>query len=854
MLAAAAHGARRDGCLGRGKRMTRKDRHRPWWTAVASCVLSMAALALAGAAGAQVREVRPGEDVSLPPDAGLLLVAVDTDSPLQAVRIKRNGALFDAGSLKDVAKGRTSRLYVAPAGTYRWDSVRTGGHRYALDDDASANEYTFEVRPGTLNYPGDLIYRDLDDLRMFAATIHVANRGLRAIDWMESAHPALSQRHVLAYRGHYPDPFPAFYRQERAAAAPAPSAPPVPADSPLPSALDDLWKNSQLQELSLNPAGDLVAVVEAQGQGTGRRWSIRMIDLRGETSVVALESRVAISRVDWSGDRALVVSCGEPGELDVVFVLNVRGDGAQRTYERVKVPLKGLLVDPLPHDPDAILFASIRVNHLGADWQVHRIDTSSQYKLDRYEYGRSSAVDRGLKDDVAWFTDAGGELRGAIVSRGESRMLVHGRAGAYRDVTALDDSGAFEPLALSADGGRFYGWSDKDRAQRDLVELDPATGRIVRTRFSRPGVDVQGALFDGRRNLVGASYYEDGLLVSEYFDQDGKALDTRLQRAFPGSTVRIIDRDAGSRQFLLLVGGSDRASAIYHLDAGAGRASLLLSTAPWLEGRSFAPSRVVRATSRDGFPIEAYLTLPAATGDLPLVVLAHGGPIGVRDSRYFDPEVQFLAGLGYAVLQVNFRGSEGYGRKFREAGKRSYGTAIEDDIDAALAAALAAHPLDRDRICAMGTSYGGYSALVSAIRWPDRFRCVVSIAGVSDRMLFFTASDSGRSKQGREELEEAIGDPNRDADEMRTQSPLYRYRELRAPVLLAHGTEDIRVDYEHTRRLARMLGQAGRPPVLLTLEGEGHGVEDEAHRVRLWRAVAGFLRTHLGEGRAATAR
>ncbi len=792
---------------------------------------------------AEVREVRPGEDLQLPAGSGLLLVAVDTDIPLQALRIKRNGTLFDAESIKDIGKGRTTRLYVVPAGRYRWDTVRKPLRSFELGEN---EEYSFEVKQGILNYPGDLIYRDIDE---FNAMVHVANRGLLAMDWMDQTYPELSERHVLTYMGHYPDPFPAFYRQHgggtdadgERAAAPAEAT-----TTPLPETVENLWKPTAVDLISINPGGDLVAVVDREKRGTKWHWTIRMIDLRSETSVLALESPVEISRIDWSGNRALIVSCGEQHQIDAVFVLHVRGEAAQRTYERVKVPVKGLLVDPLPNDPDHILFASLYIGPLGADVQVHRLDVSTQYFLNRFEYGRTSALDRGLKDDRQWFTDAAGNLRAAIVVREESRVLVHGRDGQFRDVMTLDDGETFSPFGLSTDGNLIYGWSEKDREQRDLVEVDPATGRIGRTLFSRRGVDVQGALFDGQRNLIGATYYEDGQLVSEYFDAASKALDERLQRAFPGRTVRILDRDAASRQFLLLVGSSDQPSEIYHLDADAKRAALLLQTRPWLNGRSFAPSRIVRATSKDGFPIEAYLTLPKAQEPVPLVVLAHGGPIGVRDSRYFDPEVQFLAALGYAVLQVNFRGSEGYGSKFRAAGKRSYGTLIEDDIDAALAAALAAHALDRERMCAMGSSYGGYSALVSAIRWPERFRCVVSMAGVSDRTLFFTASDSGRSKEGRKELEEAIGDPHTETESMQAYSPLYRYRDLTVPVLLAHGTEDFRVDYEHTRRLARMLGAAGRPPILVTLEGEAHGVEDQANQKKLWEAVAAFLRANLG--------
>ena len=812
-------------------------------------ILLLFLLAVPELAFAELREVAPGEQVRLSEDAGLLLVAVDTDTPLQTVRIKRNGTLFDAESLKGVSKGRTTRLYVATAGTYRWDSVRDAETRYKIGDD---DEYFFKVEPGALNYPGDLVYRPID---RFNVMVHVANRGLLAMDWLTERYADVSQRYEFRYMGHYPDPFPAFYHDQVDAAVAGRASSPQAADTRLPISVDQLWKPSDPELISINPAGDLVATVNKERRGGDTVWALRMTDLTNEHSVLVLKSEVEVSRIDWSGSRAVVISCSEAGSLDQLFILQVVDEGAQRRYERLHVPMKGLLVDVLPREPNYILFASVYLDASGFGMQVHRLDISTQRELDRFRFSRSTALDRGVGNDWAWYADAKGQLRAAIAYKEDSLVLMHGGYGKYREVMSLDDSEAFSPLALSADGNLLYGWTEKDREQRDLVELDPGTGKIGRTLFSLPGVDVQDALFDGKRNLIGATYYEDGLLVSEYFDAASKRLQAQLQQAFPGKTVRILDRDSASEQFLLVVGSSDQPSDIYHFDAGARRASLLQHTRPWLSGHAFVPSHVVRAASRDGFPIEAYLTLPKTAQRLaPLVVLSHGGPIGVRDVRYFDPEVQFLASLGYAVLQVNFRGSEGYGRQFREAGKRSYGTLIEDDVDAALAATLAAHPVDPERMCTMGSSYGGYSALVSAIRWPTRFRCVVSISGVSDRILFFTASDSGRSKEGREMLEDAIGDPHADAASMRTHSPLYRFRELTTPVMLAHGTDDFRVDYEHTRRMVRMLEGAGRPPALITLEGEGHSVEGEANRRKLWEGVAAFLRMHLGAGVLAEAR
>jgi dipeptidyl aminopeptidase/acylaminoacyl peptidase len=155
-------------------------------------------------------------------------------------------------------------------------------------------------------------------------------------------------------------------------------------------------------------------------------------------------------------------------------------------------------------------------------------------------------------------------------------------------------------------------------------------------------------------------------------------------------------------------------------------------------------------------------------------------------------------------------------------------------------------------MCMLGASYGGYSSLVSAVRWPGRFRCAVSMAGVSDLALFFTASDSGRDAKTRELLEKIVGNPHTDMASMQRSSPLYNYEALRLPVMLVHGREDRRVDYEHTRRMLRMLDMAGNPPVGLVFDDEGHDLAGAANRIKAWEGVAGFLRSHLDAPAAAT--
>ncbi|MBB5207386.1 alpha/beta hydrolase family protein [Chiayiivirga flava] len=819
----------------------------------ASCALALACCVLALHAApvhalAVIREVDPGEAPRLKDGEALLAIAVDSSTPVQEVRIKREGFALNAGKLRDSQNGRSMQLYALPAGRYRWDRVRLFGLRYRLGDD---EEFAFDVRPGVINYPGDLVVRPRG---WFHAVMHVANRGLQAMDWLDAHHPALSAAVPFVYTGHYGDPFPAAYRAAIAAAPPAadPRAVlPLPDPGELPIAITRLWQPARVRLLDMNPRGDLLAEVVLEEDGT---WAVDMFDLRADAgSAVAssatrpapervLESPRPIVALDWSGNGNLLVSIGHGAERNV-FVLQVRdqGDGT-RTYARLQIPRLGRVIDALPGTPDAILFGS--ESHLGL--HVHRIDIASQAALDRETFSPRRALDRGVGDDVLWFADAAGELRVAVIRGDEGLRLYHRRDGELTAGPLLHELDGFVPHALSADGAQLVGITGEDRAQDELVTVDVVTGRTVATLFRREGRDVVAPVLDEARAVVGAAYHEHGQYVVEYFDSEDASVGRRLQQAFPGRSVWMIDRNATRDRFVVSVGGSDQPDRVYRFDLAAGTATLLDDSRPWLARQRFAPSHLLRTRSKDGLDIEAYLTLPAAADrKVPLVLMPHGGPIGVRDVIAFDPEVQLLAALGYAVLQVNFRGSYGFGRAFREAGHGGLGTLIEDDIDAALQAALQAHPVDPQRMCVLGTSYGGYSALVAGVRWPGRFRCAVSIAGPSDLMLQFTASDTGRSAEGRATLEAMIGNPTTQRDAIIANSPLYNIAQLTLPVMLVHGTEDLRVDMEQSRRLQRLLALAGRPPVMAELDGEGHGIDDPAIRVAAWRAIAGFLRTHL---------
>jgi dipeptidyl aminopeptidase/acylaminoacyl peptidase len=289
--------------------------------------------------------------------------------------------------------------------------------------------------------------------------------------------------------------------------------------------------------------------------------------------------------------------------------------------------------------------------------------------------------------------------------------------------------------------------------------------------------------------------------------------------------------------------GSDRdPGTFYRFDTEENQLIALSAQYPKLESRSLAAMKSIRYPARDGTEIPGYLTLPvsAAQGALPTVILPHGGPES-RDYWQFDWISQFLAAKGYAVLQSNYRGSGGYGSNWSgEGGFRAWRTAVSDLtggaqylVDEGIA--------DPARICVVGWSYGGYAALMSGVEEPDRYRCLVSIAGVMDPGMW---RDEFRYFMNRRAVEKFIG---RDAEVVKQGSPLRRASQIRVPVLLFHGDLDLNVSVDHSRKMAKALKRAKQSVEYIEYEDVAHSIRRNGYRVDMLDRIGSFLDAHIGQ-------
>lgn len=380
--------------------------------------------------------------------------------------------------------------------------------------------------------------------------------------------------------------------------------------------------------------------------------------------------------------------------------------------------------------------------------------------------------------------------------------------------------------------------------------MDAATGTPGEVLLQDDAYDFTGGFYRApdTREILGAEYERDGPRVV-WFSPKYQQLQRLLDASFPGQVVRIVDSD-DAQQIFLVACYSDRQPTIYNIvDLAHRSAGLFKSSTPWIDPTRMQPMNMLKFKTRDGFKLDAYLTLPAGASKEnppPLVVLPHGGPF-LRDTWGFDPEVQFLASRGYAVLQPNYRGSTGYGWMFTEEQEWDF-SAMHNDVTDATKAVVASGYVDPDRVAIMGGSFGGYLSIYGVTDDPDLYRCAVTIAGVFDWAAQMKQEKSERYySPSYDRAIRKLGDPKAAPELFDRISPIHRINQIRVPVLVAGGKDDSVVEIEQSKTLISELQKSGVTYEAMLVGEEGHGMGHLDNRVELYRRIEAFLAKNLAK-------
>ena len=428
------------------------------------------------------------------------------------------------------------------------------------------------------------------------------------------------------------------------------------------------------------------------------------------------------------------------------------------------------------------------------------------------------------------------------------------RAGEGADWVLVNDesvSGHSEwPVGFSADNRIAYLTVEQPEGPNHIVAYDVATGE--RTKVLADGTGDPTVLHaPGTRVPVGALFL-DGKPRTAFFDPQSEhaRLYRSLEAAFEGHAVYITSSTADGRKVLLQTWSDRNPGDFYIYDTVEKKAAHVVARRQWFDPADMAERRPVSFAARDGLELHGFITIPAGSDgrNLPMVVLPHGGPYGVFDTWGFETEAQMLAAAGYAVMQVNFRGSGSRGRAFEQAGAREWGGRMQDDVTDATRWAIAEGIADASRICIYGSSYGGYAAMMGAAREPSLYRCAAGNVGVYDLPTMHTHGDIQQRGSGQTYLREWIGE----RDGLAAVSPNRMADRIKVPVFLAAGGKDERAPIEHSRMMERALVAAGVPVETAWFPTEGHGYYDDANRREYYTRLLAFLGRHLGGRTAAT--
>jgi dipeptidyl aminopeptidase/acylaminoacyl peptidase len=472
--------------------------------------------------------------------------------------------------------------------------------------------------------------------------------------------------------------------------------------------------------------------------------------------------------------------------------------------------------------------------------------SSLLYDIDSVSANRKLLASLHMQDmDFLIQTDGTPRFAFATSEQGDAVVLRHSDATGEWDKLSADHGRVYQPFAFTPDDKTFFARFSPDGGPEAIISETLANGTRS-TLFHDPQgsaavqFDAQGVPF--------AAWSMTGVPKVHYFDENNPnaKLHKLLSSQFPGSVVNFVNFSKDGNLLLFSV-MSDRDPGEYYLfNRATGKADLLFSAMEGIEPDDMAERTAISFRSRDGHTLFGFLTMPAhaAATKVPLVVMPHGGPHGIYDTWYFDNDAQFLASRGYAVLQVNFRGSGGRGRNFREAGYRQWGGKIQDDIVDGLKWAIAHSDVDASKVCSYGASFGGYSALMLPAREPSMFKCAVGYAGVYDLNLMRGREEIARDKTAQNIVVRFVGDDKKELDR---NSPAMLADGIKVPVLLVHGGKDKRAVVQNAEEMRDALTKAGNAPEWLLAPNEGHGFYDKANRTAFYEKLEAFLAKHIGK-------
>ena len=603
--------------------------------------------------------------------------------------------------------------------------------------------------------------------------------------------------------------------------------------------LEDFFRNSDRSGYQISPNGAYFSFLAPYED----RMNIYVQKI-GEKETLRLTSETARSVAGYmwaTNERILFMKDTAGDENYQLYGVNL--DGSDLRAYTAFPGVRTTLIDDLEDIPNEVIIGMNK----------RQPEIFDPYRLN-LETGELTQLAENPGNWQSYMTDHAGKLRAvtAIVDGVNTQILYREHeAEEFRPVLTTNFKESVDFMEFTPDNRNVYAATNLGRDKVALVLMNPATCEELEQLYAHEVYDVSSISYSRKRKKLLAVYcqgHKDP--IRHYFDDEEAAFREHLRSFFAGRRFGITATDKEEQKYLIYVGSDRTRGHYYFYDRAVGTPVLLTELAPWIKEEDMVAMSPVTYTSRDGLTIEAYLSLPhpytpETAKALPVVVHPHGGP-WARDSWGYSAEVQFLCNRGYAVFQMNFRGSTGYGRKFLEASYKQWGQAMQNDITDGVNWLIEQGIADAKRVAIYGGSYGGYATLAGLCFTPDLYACGIDYVGVSN-LLTFMQTIPPYWRPLLEMMYEQVGDPEKDLDMLTAYSPALQAHLIKAPLFVAQGANDPRVNKAESDQMVAALRERGVEVEYMVKDDEGHGFHNQENRFDFYRAMERFLKEHLGE-------
>lgn len=603
--------------------------------------------------------------------------------------------------------------------------------------------------------------------------------------------------------------------------------------------LEDFFRNSERTGYQLSPDGSYISYMAPYKDRLN--VFVRRVDETDEHAIrITNETERSVAGYMWADNQRLLYMKDTAGDENYQLY-GVHRDGSDDRAYTAFDGVRTSLIDDLEEQQGVVMIGMNKRNP----------EVFDPYRLN-IETGELTLLAENPGNIQGWMTDHDGRLRvaTAIVDGVNTQILYRDTEDEpFKPVLTTNFRDVVSFMEFTPDNKEVYAATNLHRDKTILVRMNPATCEELEVLYENERYDIASISYSRKRKKL-LSVYCTGHKepVRHYFDAEEEQLRQRIKAHFPNQRYGIADTDKAEENYLIYVGGDRTRGSYWHYNALTDEAKKIADLAPWIKSDEMNAMHPVCYTTRDGLQIEAYLTLPdGLTPDtakqLPVVVNPHGGP-WARDCWGYSSEVQFLSNRGYAVFQMNFRGSTGYGRHFLEASYKQWGLKMQDDITDGVKWLIEKGIANPNRIAIYGGSYGGYATLAGLTFTPDLYACGIDYVGVSN-LFTFMQTIPPYWRPMLEMMYEQVGHPEHDADQLAATSPALHADKIKVPLFVAQGANDPRVNKAESDQMVEALRQRGVVVEYMVKDNEGHGFHNQENRFDFYRAMERFLKAHL---------